>query len=82
MPEVEAPAGQESHAVEVGHLQRKLQHAAREHGPGEHQHGGSKRSAKNAAPTMNATFSNAGVIAGTEKRFQVLNTPAEKATAR
>ena len=30
---------------------------------------------------MKATFSSAGVIAGTEKRFQVLSTPAENATS-
>ena len=43
--------------------------------------GGSKRSAKNSAPTMNATLSSAGVIAGTEKRFQVFRMPAESDTS-
>ena len=30
---------------------------------------------------MNATLSSAGVIAGTEKRFQVLRMPADSATS-
>ena len=42
--------------------------------------GGSKYSAKNTAPTMKETLSSAGVIAGTENRFQVLRMPAESAT--
>ncbi len=43
--------------------------------------GGSKRSAKNAAPAMKERFSNAGVIAGTAKRLQVFRIPAAIATS-
>jgi hypothetical protein len=43
--------------------------------------GSSKRSAKPSAPVMKAMLRNAGVMAGTEKRFQVLRMPAEKATS-
>jgi hypothetical protein len=43
--------------------------------------GGSKQSAKNAAMTMKETFRSAGVMAGTEKRFQVLRIPAASATS-
>ena len=43
--------------------------------------GGSKYLAKKSAATMNDTLSSAGVIAGTEKWFHVLSTPAEKATS-
>ena len=43
--------------------------------------GGSKRSAKNAAPTMNERFSSTGVIAGTANRLQVFRMPAASATS-
>ena len=43
--------------------------------------GGSNRSAKNAAATMNDTFSSTGVMAGTAKRLQVLRMPAAIATS-
>jgi len=43
--------------------------------------GGSKRSAKNAAATMNETLSSTGVNAGTANRLQVLSTPAASATS-
>jgi len=43
--------------------------------------GGSNRSAKKAAATMNDTFSSTGVTAGTAKRLNVLSTPAAKATS-
>src|SRR5258706_12960870 len=42
--------------------------------------GGSKRSAKKAAPMMNERLSSTGVNAGTAKRLQVLSTPAASAT--
>src|SRR5580765_4558287 len=43
--------------------------------------GGSKWSAKASAATMNDTLSSTGVIAGMEKRFQVLKMPAASATS-
>ena len=80
--EVEAPARQQAHpAAETEPGRRAAARRRRTPPSASTITGGSKRSAKNSAPTMKATLSSAGVIAGTEKRFQVLSTPAANATS-